>query len=219
MGPLKPRLRTSESQSSRFWKLLTLVRSYTITMACAGSERRAPDLVSLKRKYEGQAPNLCVVPRERVSLQTKKTDVGVLEVVVDHLAAERLATNVPDLERHMYVARELHAAQVKVGADGLLVAFAKILSAEAVDDGRLSALSPVRCLARCGQQKNVAMMRTMKATPLFSLVTVRRVETKESTPQKQKKNSNKGSHLDSASARHHQAYNQRLETEKFNIRE
>ena len=63
---------------------------------------------------------------------------GSVDVFAEHLTANLLATDIPDLERHVDIAGEDHLLVEEVYADGLLVGLGEALLAEAVDQGGLS---------------------------------------------------------------------------------
>jgi hypothetical protein len=68
----------------------------------------------------------------------KLADLSTLKVGFNHLAADGLTTNIPDLQCHVLVIRKLKPFHEKVKADGLVVVVLELILAIAADEGRLS---------------------------------------------------------------------------------
>jgi hypothetical protein len=75
---------------------------------------------------------------------SQNNSVCLVDVGVDHLSKDALATDIPDLEPHIDVSWEFQPLDIKVTAHGLLVSLGEMVLAESHDHGGL----PYRSVAK-----------------------------------------------------------------------
>ena len=87
------------------------------------------------RDVEGKQHRLHQVPVTMAHSMdgAQLADLSAFQIGFDHLAANSLATNVPDLQRHVLVVGQLQSFHKEIQADGLIVAVPELVLAIAAD--------------------------------------------------------------------------------------